>query len=385
MKRFILVLAVVLFAKYAMVAQVSVTITNNTLIERKGETVVVDWDELIKLNPNLKPNFYSVKENGTTLASQLIDANSDGEPEKLVFQVDFKTGEKLKSISVDASPTQTFPVKTFGRFVPERMDDFAWENDRVAFRTYGKTLEKELVSSGIDVWAKRTRDLVINEWYKGGDAFYHTDNGKGLDFYSVKKSRGCGGAGIWDGKKLHVSRNFVSHKVLANGPIRTQFELHYEPFEVNGVKVSETKIITIDAGQNFYRVESFYDAPDDLRDIDIAVGIAKHEPDFKGETDKGRTWMSLWETNEKNGSLGCAVVAEPATFQSFKEYGNEFDFPMNLSVIAAKPDKVARYFVGAGWSKSGDFADKKAWLAAVENMSQRAASPIIATVTSPAD
>jgi unsaturated rhamnogalacturonyl hydrolase len=385
MKRFILVLTVVLFAKYAMVAQASVTITNNTLIERKGETVVVDWDELVNLNPNLKPNFYSVKENGTTLASQLIDANSDGKPEKLVFQVDFKTGEKVKSISVDASPTQTFSAKTFGRFVPERMDDFAWENDRVAFRTYGKTLEKELVSSGIDVWTKRTRDLVINDWYKGGDAFYHSDNGKGLDFYSVKKSRGCGGAGIWDGKKLHVSRNFVSHKVLANGPIRTSFELHYEPFEVNGVKVSETKIITIDAGQNFYRVESFYDAPDELRDIDVAVGIAKHEADFKGETDIGKTWMSLWETNEKNGSVGCAIVAEPQTFQSFKEYGNDFDFPMNLSVIAAKPDKVARYFVGAGWSKSGDFADKKAWLAAVETMSQRAASPIIATISSPAE
>ena len=24
-----------------------------------------------------------------------------------------------------------------GRFVPERRDDFAWENDRIAFRVYG--------------------------------------------------------------------------------------------------------------------------------------------------------------------------------------------------------------------------------------------------------
>jgi unsaturated rhamnogalacturonyl hydrolase len=385
MKRIVLsILSVLLFVSGAM-SQVSITVTNNATVERSGETVEVNWEDLIKLNPNLKPGSVSVSDNGKKLVTQTIDADGDGKPEKLIFQVDFKAGERIKSLAVEASPSPASPVRTFGRFVPERMDDFAWENDRVAFRTYGKTLEKELVSSGIDVWAKRTREMVIDKWYKGGDAFYHTDNGMGLDFYSVKKSRGCGGAGIWDGKKLHVSRNFVGYKVLANGPLRTQFELHYEPWEVNGVKVAEHKRITIDAGQNFYRVESFYEAPDDLRDIDVAVGIAKHDPDFNSETDRGRTWLSLWETNEKNGSLGCAIVAEPATFQSFKEYGNEYDFPMNLSIIAAKPDKMARYYVGAGWSRSGDFADKKAWLAYVENFSNRAASPLVVTVTSPAE
>ncbi len=363
--------------------QVNITVTNNSVVERFNETVVVDWDDLVKFNPSIKPDLVSVLESGKKLITQTIDANNDGKPEKLIFQVDFKANERIKSLAVEASVSPPATVKTFGRFVPERMDDFAWENDRVAFRTYGKTLEKELVSSGIDVWAKRTRDLVINDWYQGGDAFYHTDNGKGLDFYSVKKSRGCGGAGIWDGKKLHVSRNFVLSKVIANGPLRTQFELTYEPWDVNGVKVSEIKRFTLDAGNNFYRVESYYEAPDELRDIEVAVGIAKHEADFKGETEKGKTWVSLWETNEKNGSLGCAIVAEPMTFQSFKDYGNEYDFPMTMAIVAAKPDKVAKYYVGAGWSKSGDFADKKAWLTAVENMSQRAASPLVVSVATP--
>lgn len=80
---------------------------------------------------------------------------------------------------------------------------------------------------------------------------------------------------------------------------------------------------------------------------------------------------------------GCAVVAEPMTFQSFADYGNEYDFPMTMAVVGAKPDKQARYYVGAGWSRSGDFADKKAWLAEVENMSQRAASPLVVSVATP--
>ncbi len=366
--------------------EIFVSVANNLSVERQNETVVLDWKEILRLNPNLKTDFLKITDssNSSSLVSQAIDADADGMAEKLVFQVSFAKGEKAKNIKIEATKDKQ-PVaetKTFGRFVPERMDDFAWENDRVAFRTYGKTLEKELVSSGIDVWAKRVDYPIIDRWYKGGDAFYHTDNGMGLDFYSVKKSRGCGGAGVWDGAKMHVSRNFVSSKVLANGPIRTMFELTYEPWNVNGVMVSETKRFTIDAGQNFYRVESFYDAPDDLRDIDIAVGIAKHEPDFKGEYDKGKTWMSLWETNEKNVSLGCAVIAEPQSFQSFKDISAEdFDFPQHLSIIAAKPDKAAKYYVGAGWSRAG-FADKKAWLDTVENFSQRAASPLFASVGS---
>jgi unsaturated rhamnogalacturonyl hydrolase len=370
-------------------SEIFVSVSNNlSATPRENETVVLDWNELLRLNPALKPDFVKVSDSngGAALAAQAIDADADGKPEKFIFQVNFAPNEKSKRIKIEATAErQTLAEsKTFARFVPERMDDFAWENDRVAFRTYGKALEKEMISSGIDVWAKRVPELIIDKWYKGGDAFYHTDSGMGLDFYSVKRSRGCGGAGIWDGTKMHVSRNFVSSRVLANGPIRTVFELRYEPWNVNGVMVSETKRFTIDAGQNFYRVESFYDAPDDLRDIDVAVGIAKHEPDFKGEFDKGKTWMSLWETNEKNGSLGCAVIADAQNFQSFKDIpAEQFDFPQHLSVVAAKPDKVARYWVGAGWSRYG-FADKKAWLETVNNFAQRAASPLVVSVVNEA-
>ena len=51
-----------------------------------------------------------------------------------------------------------------GRFVRERNDDFAWENDLVAHRVYGPALEtakkEPLVSSGIDVWVKRTHRFM---------------------------------------------------------------------------------------------------------------------------------------------------------------------------------------------------------------------------------
>jgi hypothetical protein len=65
--------------------------------------------------------------------------------------------------------------------------------------------------------------------------------GEGMEMYQVGGSRGCGGTGIWDGQKLHVGRNYKTWKILANGPVRTVFELSYEAWDAGGVKVSETK------------------------------------------------------------------------------------------------------------------------------------------------
>jgi hypothetical protein len=75
----------------------------------------------------------------------------------------------------------------------------AWESDRIAHRTYSQDLIKGegTISSGIDVWAKRTRSLVVDEWYRRKN--YHEDDGEGLDDYEVGRSRGCGGLGVWSG------------------------------------------------------------------------------------------------------------------------------------------------------------------------------------------
>ena len=94
------------------------------------------------------------------------------------------------------------------RYVPERFDDFAWESDRIAHRIYGQALIKAegTISSGADVWIKKDRRLILDEMY--ATKHYHEDNGSFMDDYRVGKSRGCGGLGIWDGKKLFVSSNW---------------------------------------------------------------------------------------------------------------------------------------------------------------------------------
>ena len=55
--------------------------------------------------------------------------------------------------------------KVMARHVPERADDFVFENNLIAGRIYGKALEGNPTSPGIDIWVKMPGKLVANEWY----------------------------------------------------------------------------------------------------------------------------------------------------------------------------------------------------------------------------
>ena len=51
------------------------------------------------------------------------------------------------------------------RYVPERADDFVFENDLIAGRFYGEALEGNPTSPGLDIWVKLPGKLVADDWY----------------------------------------------------------------------------------------------------------------------------------------------------------------------------------------------------------------------------
>src|SRR5512144_1123131 len=254
-----------------------VTARNPIDIARGVETLTIAAIELQRLLGVDDPRKVHVLDSsGQPVLSQPIDLDDDGKFDELIFQADFgpRQTKTFTLVAANRQPLRVEDFKAYGRFVRERRDDFAWENDRIAHRMYGAALEtwaqEPLTSSAVDVWTKRVRRLVINDWYMLDN--YHADNGDGGDFYSAGPTRGCGGSGIWENGKLFVSRNFVDTRVIANGPIRAVFELTYAPWDANGRQVSEVKRITLDAGQNFDRFESFYKlAPEGQ--FSYAVGI----------------------------------------------------------------------------------------------------------------
>ncbi len=232
-------------ASVADAADATILVTHELDAARPAEIVVVPFAQIAAIAPALRMYHVVVRDaKGRALPLQITNYQHDhrgAQYDDLVFMYDFAAGEKRATFTIEAVATATPPDApcVYARMVPERFDDVAWENDRIAHRMYGFALNtpaaggERLRGSGIDVWAKRVSFPVVDRWYaKGHDQFHKDDEGEGLDLYSIGGSRGAGGTGVWDGTKLWTSDNFVDGKVLSNGPRRAAFKLNYAPFDV---------------------------------------------------------------------------------------------------------------------------------------------------------
>jgi hypothetical protein len=317
---------------------------------------------------------------GRQVLAQAVDEDGDEVFDRLVFQADFAPGE-ARDFTIargEARKPRLEDYRVYGRFVRERHDDFAWENDRVAFRIYGKaleTFEKEpLTSSTVDAWSKRTARLVLNDWYLVDD--YHRDHGEGGDFYPAGRTRGCGGSGLVRDGALAVSKNFRSSRVLAAGPIRLVFEVTYPEWETPGLKATEVKRVTLDAGSHLNRFESFYETGDE-GPVTWAAGIRRAEgvtPRVDREGGVVRTWEHQTRYGE-DGWLGCGLVVDPATLVDAREEAGS-----QLLVARTPKGRPATWYAGSGWDRSGHFADAAAWDRHLDAFAARVRSPLVVEV-----
>ena len=361
----------------AATSQLTVKAANKLALARPGQTIELSARDLAPFGGTDLHKIHVRDATGKELLCQAVDTELDAHhrPDMVIFQADFAP-EETKTFTVSSGPKQVYTKPQFrahGRFVRERFDDFAWENDRIAHRMYGKGLEtwagEPLTSSTVDIWSKRVPTMVIDEWYMVDN--YHADTGQGADFYSAGRSRGCGGNGLWADGKLWVSRNFVESRVLANGPLRVMFELVYEDFDVNGIKVSEVKRITLDAGSNLDHFQSFYKLQAGLGPLTSAVGLKKVAGETK-QFNAERGWLAIWENVGKNqGMQGVAVIVDSKAL--VKETQDTLN---NLLLVKAGLDNMVSYWAGFGWEKSGQFADGEAWKTYVDRFAQGLQSSI---------
>lgn len=360
----------------AQAASLEIRAVNPLPLARPSQTIELSAADLSPLSATNLATIHVKDAAGADLLCQSIDNDGDPlrKPDAVIFQADFAAGE-TKTFTVNTGPVRRFKkeqFKAYGRFNRERFDDFVWENDRIAHRTYGKALEtwkgEPLTSSAIDIWLKRTPRMVVNDWYMADD--YHADHGEGADLYSAGPSRGCGGSGLWADGKLWVSKNFVNSRVLANGPIRVMFELEYEPHEVNGTKVSETKRVTLDAGQQFSRYQSRYHC-ESATPLATAVGLKK-APDETLTASPDGGWLAKWEpVGKQHGWQGLAVIVPPGTFA--RQTADDLN---HLVVMKPGAAPSATWWAGFCWDKAGHITTAEQWTRHVDEYSRGLANPI---------
>ncbi|MEM0962924.1 MAG: DUF4861 family protein [Bacteroidota bacterium] len=369
-----LLLLVALAVGIADAQTATVYVENPTSAVRPDEVVSVRWDVLERRIPSLAPDRVRALDNdGAEVPTQVFDADGDGTPDALLMLVRLWP-KQVRTYTVDAASGGAVASRADARH-DARRDDVAWENDRVAFRTYGTGLWEleDLVSSGFDVWTKRTSDLVLDRWYDGGD--YHTDRGEGADFYSVGASLGAGATALWDGAALQRAPNASGHRILADGPLRAVIETTHGPGRTGEESgLTETRRITIDAGRPGFRLESTF-ASDDPEALLVATGVVDRAglAAMVGETE-GWTWLSTWGPigGAGHGNLGAAVLTRADRVRDWTQAGGH-----HLLMVQPPRAGTVVSHVLTGWSAHPDgpeHADD--FLALVRAEADRLAHPL---------
>ena len=250
--------------------------------------------------------------------------------------------------------------RAYCRFISERKEDFAWENDRIAFRVYSSRTQKDKSLSGVDMWGKCVDYPIVDKWYRENNAKikpYHVDAGEGCDFYVIGKSRGAGGSGVWARDSLYVPDAYSNYRIYSSGPEKADFRLDFQPYRAGDDTIYESKRIEMVCGTSFYKVTHTVES-ESGKDIVLAVGITSFD---SPKVEKGRGTLSvvtkaiLDKGVVVNGDaerkpiadviVMGGVVADPSAVCGYVSTTTD-----ELILIRAKSGEPVVYYVGCAWN-----------------------------------
>jgi len=361
---------------------ITFTVKNTLKTERSNETVVLT-KEFLKIK-DLSSVGIRDKKSGEILITQTVDIDGDGVMDELLFQPKISSKTKKEYIVFQISEHQRIKTEAYcySRFVPERTDDYAWENNKVAFRTYGPIAQRMIedninggtLSSGIDGWSKRVEYPIINKWYDkmtSGKGTYHQDTGEGLDNFHVGSSRGIGGTAVKKDSIYYISKNFVTWKTITTGPIRTSFILTYADWDAAGNIITETKKISLDYGNFLSKFEILVSGTNEL-----SAGLTLHNKKGTVGSNLKEGWLDHWETID-DSEIGTAIVVPNKKLIGIENYlTSKPDLSNHYGTIKAKDNKII-YYAGFGWKKQGTFTTKEAWESYLSVFAQKINNPLV--------
>lgn len=387
-----------------------IVVANESDLPRENETVEILFKALQDINEGLTAeNVVILDAEGKQVPSQVY-TEADSTTVKLVFQASVKAGETVE-YKVQKGVREDYPVKAYSRHVPERKDDYAYENNKVAGRIYGPALNgpNDPRTFGSDIWLKSTERMVIDERYyneleKG--ISYHHDYGEGMDCYKVGNTLGGGALvpHVLEQKEI-AGENFVPQKEklvydvvgsvitgnnwatckhVCNGPVRTKAVFTYEPFNVGNVKYSAVRELELDANTHFVKwVTTFIPEEHKADSMMVLLAAIKHDV-IAEHVDK--EWVAFTEKasdpqdNVEPGNISVAVVYDPISFADNKiAYAGTSPDGHAGVVTKEAVNKPITVWTGSGWSKAGIDSPEK-WTEMVKNFAYAQKHPLNVTI-----
>lgn len=287
------------------------------------------------------------------------------------------TDQRAFVASAETLAERTAP-QAYARLVPARMDDLAWENDRVAFRIYGPALRASVEDSGIDVWMKRVATPIIDRWYRldlAGTQSYHQDHGEGYDAFKVGNSRGAGGLALWIDGRMVTSDVYSTPRIRWTLPDVAEFEVEYGYPPVGGRTFYEIRTFRLRMGDRLTRITSrIVSSPTGARagavavpGVDVVVGLLAQTttPTFTLADD--RQTMAVWEQLDGAG-FGTGMTFEAGAVGDMKvmPFDGEPKGSHALAFLTTDARGEVRYATGYAWAKTADITNLADWRSYLE-------------------
>ncbi|KAA6346121.1 hypothetical protein EZS27_006343 [termite gut metagenome] len=384
-------------------AVTTVKVSNASLCTRVDEIVEMSLGDVSNKLDLKKGNRFIVTDSAGVETPYQITYNG-----KIIFPVNVAAQSEAIYFIKKGTPAE--PVaKTYGRQYPERVDDIAWENDLVVFRTYGPALQATGEKAfGYDVWVKSTKELVTEVRYGKElnpetvakirelnetdppaadnlrrETSYHVDHGDGMDCYKVGPTLGSGTTALLTESGIVYPYCYRSYEILDNGPLRFTMKLVYNPLTVNeNENVVETRIITLDAGSYLNKTVVSYAGLDGV--VSVATGIVLHEGGNEVFSDMDNGFMTYVDPTEDVGNdkgkifIGAVFPEQVNEIRSVlfspdekKERGAEGHL---LGISDYTGGRNYTYYWGGAWSKA-DIKDSGAWNQYVMEFAEKVRKP----------
>ncbi|KAA6350843.1 hypothetical protein EZS27_001831 [termite gut metagenome] len=385
----------------------TVTVTNSSDLARADELIELSVESVSGIL-TLKPadKFVITDTAGIEIPYQITYDN------KVIFPVNVASAGVATYTIAKGIPAEVAPV-TFGKQYPERVDDIAWENDLVAFRTYGPALQATGEKAfGYDIWNKNVKNLVVEARYakelnpetiakiaelkkkdpKAATALrkevsYHVDHGDGMDCYKVGPTLGGGTSALIVDDAIIYPYCYKAYEILDNGPLRFTVKLVYNPLVVKAdTSVVETRIVSLDAGSYLNKTTVSYEGLSE--ETPLAVGIVLHEPNGETVADAEAGYITYIDPTEDpkndNGKIfvGAAFpskVKEAKVALFSKQEKQERGADGHILAISDYKSGDYTYYWGGVWSKS-NIQDLAAWNQYVSEFALKAANPLAVEV-----
>lgn len=378
-KTCLLTLACLLAATMSASDKVTITVSN-PIPSVRMEMVEVDVS-VLQQKLQTEKDLVVTDANGNELPSQIT---WDG---KLIFQVGVAGKGKSLYYAQKGTP-QSYEVKAKGRLFVERQDEFGWENDCVAYRVYGHG-----GAVGYDLFNKSTPNLMLDYWYASEqnqemrsvsqqlrergyadladqlyNAYsYHIDHGKGMDCYTVGPTLGGGANALLNADgSLFMPQCYESFEIVDKGPLRFTVRFTYPEQEIEGEKVKETRIISLDAGSQFNRVTISYHGLSKPKKM--AAGLVVHrenptayvlsqENGYMGYEDLGDASVYNAKYRDELGRqmgkiyVGLLFPSKEIT-TTYQQRENGIATGHILGITTYQPNTTYTYYFGSGWNKN---------------------------------